>query len=416
MPQSPLLHPQGLQRLEDLLQRTIGQPGQLPGAQTLIWRRGQLADFRCAGLRDIERGLPVTEDTIFRIYSMTKPVVSVALLMLLEEGRFRLDSPASEFIPQFADLSVFSRMNEQTGELITMPLKSPVTVHQLLTHTSGLTYEMHAEQHPVGQAYKRTVSKREGASLKDMVEHLLTLPLAYQPGTRWHYSVSTDVVARLVEVISGKPIDQFLQERLFDPLGMKDTGYHVAPESRSRLAELYCVGNWFAPEVTPELLEAAWNAGASLAPLQGSESELYKSPHNVLRGGHGLVSTSLDYLQFCRLLLQQGEWEGDRLLGHKTIELMRANHIRPELLPLEIRNNLIPGEGFGLGVSVNLDPAFSRLLGSPGSYGWAGLASTKFLIDPQEELILIQMGQLIPPPEHLFFQYFRNVAYQALNP
>jgi len=405
-----------LRHLDNLLINTIGKPGQLPGAQVLVWRRGDLSYFRWAGYRDLERGLPIEEDTIFRIYSMTKPIVSVALLMLLEEGRFRLDTPASEFIPKFADLEVFAGVDEQTGEMQTEGCKKPVTIHQLLTHTSGLTYEMHAEQHPVAKLYKQSSAERAPLSLEGMVDHLLNFPLAFQPGTRWHYSVSTDVCARLVEIISGQPIDRFLQERIFGPLGMRDTGYHVPPQELSRLAELYSVADWFDPNLSPETLEKAWQSGAKLKPLSGFESEIYKAPHNCLRGGHGLVSTALDYLKFARMLLQYGKWEGERLLSHKAVELMRVNHLSSDFFPLEIRNNPLKGEGWGLGVSVNLDPAQSMSLGSQGSYGWAGLASTKFLIDPQEELILIQMGQLIPPPEHLFFQYLRNAVYQALTP
>ncbi len=307
-------------------------------------------------------------------------------------------------------------MDEKTGNMQTEARKHPVTIHQLLTHTSGLTYEMHAEHHPVAKLYKQSYAERAPLSLEGMVNHLLNFPLAYQPGTRWHYSVSTDVCARLVEIISGQPIDRFLQQRIFDPLGMKDTGYHVPVQELSRLAELYSIADWFDPNLTPEILEKAWESGGELKALNGFESEIYKSPHNCLRGGHGLVSTALDYLKFARMLLQYGNWEGERLLSHKTIELMRVNHLSAELFPLEIRNNPLKGEGWGLGVSVNMDPAQSMSLGSQGSYGWAGLASTKFLIDPQEELILIQMGQLIPPPEHLFFQYLRNVVYQALTP
>ena len=347
---------------------------------------------------------------------MTKPIVSVALLMLLEEGRFCLDMPASEFLPKFADLEVYAGIDETTGKMQTEARKHPVTIHQLLTHTSGLTYEMHAEHHPVAQLYKQSSAERASLSLEGMVDHLLNFPLAYQPGTRWHYSVSTDVCARLVEIISGQPIDRFLQERIFGPLGMEDTGYPVPVQELSRLAELYCIADWFDPNLTPEILEKAWQSGDKPQALNVFESEIYKAPHNCLRGGHGLVSTVLDYLKFARMLLQYGNWEGERLLSHKTIELMRVNHLSAELFPLEIRNNPLKGEGWGLGVSVNTDPAQSMSLGSQGSYGWAGLASTKFLIDPQEELILIQMGQLIPPPEHLFFQYLRNVVYQALTP
>ena len=404
-----------LRHLDNLLINTIGKPGQLPGAQVLVWRRGDLSYFRWAGYRDLERGLPIEEDTIFRIYSMTKPIVSVALLMLLEEGRFRLDTPASEFIPKFADLDVFAGVDEQTGEMQTEGCKKPVTIHQLLTHTSGLTYEMHAEQHPVAKLYKQSSAERAPLSLEGMVDHLLNFPLAFQPGTRWHYSVSTDVCARLVEIISGQPIDRFLQERIFGPLGMRDTGYHVPPQELSRLAELYSIADCFDPNLTPENLEKAWQSGGQLQPLNSFEPEIYKAPHNCLRGGHGLVSTALDYLRFARMLLQYGKWEGERLLSHKTVELMRVNHLSSDFFPLEIRNNPLKGEGWGLGVSVNMDPAQSMSLGSQGSYGWAGLASTKFLIDPQEDLILIQMGQLIPPPEHLFFQYLRNVVYQALT-
>ncbi len=405
-----------LQRINPLLERFIGEGNQLPGAQTLLWRRGDLVDFQSAGFRDRENRLPVEEDTIFRIYSMTKPLISVAMMMLFEEGHFQLFSPVSEFIPGFRNLQVFQKEDPQTGEWITEKMEHPVTFHELLTHTSGLTYGLQAAHHPVARRYNEMNLEGDSLSLEQVVDKILEQPLAFQPGSHWHYSASTDVLARVVEVISGKSIDAFLRERLFEPLEMKDTGYFLPPEKHDRLSEIYCIANWFDRGISPEDLEQMWREGAVAQRLVSGETHRCLEPHQAFRGGHGLVSTSKDYLNFCRMLLQRGEWEGERLLAPKTVELMTMNHVRQEMMPLEIRGYEILGEGFGLGFGVNLNTAASLNLGSVGTFGWGGLASTGFIIDPLEELILIQMAQFIPPPEQLLFKYLRLVGnYEPIS-
>ena len=403
-----------LNRIRPLMERFIGEGNQLPGAQAIVWRRGELVDFQSAGYRDRENRLPVEEDTIFRIYSMTKPIVSVAAMMLFEEGHFQLFTPVSEFIPGFRNLQVFKEEDPETGAWVTEKPNHPVTIHELLTHTSGLTYGLQAAHHPVARRYNEMQLEGDALPLDQVVEKILEQPLAFQPGSRWHYSVSTDVLARVVEIISGKSIDQFLQQRLFDPLGMKDTGYFLPAEKHGRLSEIYCIANWFDHGNTPEDLEQQWREGAVASRLVSGETHRCLEPHQAFRGGHGLVSTASDYLNFCRMLLQRGQWEGEHLLAPKTVELMTMNHIRQPMMPLEIRGYEIPGEGFGLGFGVNIDVAASLNLGSVGTYGWAGLASTHFIIDPLEELILIQMAQFIHPPEQLLFKYLRTAVYQAL--
>ena len=225
------------------MERFIGEGNQLPGAQTLVWRRGELVDFQSAGYRDRDNRLPVEEDTIFRIYSMPKPLVSVAAMMLFEEGHFQLFTPVSEFIPGFRNLKVFKEEDSETGAWVTEKPNHPVTIHELLTHTSGLPYGLQAAHHPVARRYNEMQLEGDALPLDQVVEKILEQPLAFQPGSRWHYSGSTDVLARVVEIISGKSIDQFLQQRLFDPLGMKDTGYFLPAEKHGHLSEIYCIAN-----------------------------------------------------------------------------------------------------------------------------------------------------------------------------
>ncbi len=413
-----------LSTIADHFNRYVDE-GKLPGYLVLIARRGKAAYLHRYGLRDVEAGLPVEEDTIFRIYSMTKPITSVGLMMLYERGLLQLDDPASEFIPAFKQLEVF-----QSGDAenyLTMPAEREMTIRDLLTHTSGLTYD-HLNAHPVDAMYrerKLTGSNSCEMSLAGLVGHLSELPLLFSPGTRWNYSFATDVLGHVIELISGQSLDHFFADKILEPLGMADTAFAVSPNNVARFAAGYeRDGDGFRVTDRP------------------SESN-YLSPPIFLSGGGGLVSTANDYLRFCQMLLNKGGLDGVRILGRKTVELMTSNHLphncdltsmgytlysetRPAGLGVGLgaRYNLRRGGlrtetrhdgiGFGLGGAVLLDPAAAHILGSPGEYAWGGAASTAFWIDPMEEMAVIFLTQLLPSSSYAIRRELRVLANQAI--
>jgi CubicO group peptidase (beta-lactamase class C family) len=358
---------------------------------------------------DRESGKPMSPDAIFRIYSMTKPIVCVALMTLYERGHFQLIEPVSKFIPAFADLQVYAGRD---GEEIRLEdLEREVTIRDLLTHTSGLTYHF-LEYGPVEEMYRQTgVSSRK--PLSDFVAGLLQMPLAFQPGTAFRYSHAHDVVGHLIEVMSGQSLDVYLREKLFEPLGMVDTGYSVPQDRLDRLVSMYGTAEILEPDMTlTRLYEDVATAGSNL--IVSPPDSLAARPHNVLRGGHGLVSTAQDYYQFCQMLANGGELAGARILSRKTLELMTANHLAPELLPYEIGGEYSCGYGYGLGFRVAMDIGQCQILGSEGEYGWGGAASTYFWIDPQEAFIGVQMAQFQPNGHYQIASDFRVAAYQAI--
>ncbi|MDX1521092.1 MAG: serine hydrolase domain-containing protein [Anaerolineae bacterium] len=383
-----------LDRLDTLLQRLIDNQ-ELAGTVTLVARQGQVAHFKAQGWQDLETRRPMGRDSLFRIYSMTKPITSVAVLMLFEEGHFRLTDPVAGFIPAFADLCICNGPG-YTG-LNLEPLRRPITIRDLLTHTAGLSYGFY-EDSPVEQLYRDAALFDSTCSLPDMLEKLVRIPLMFQPGTAWRYSMASDVLGRLVEVVSGRPLDRFFADRIFEPLDMAETFFHVPEDKLHRLAAIYQP----ADEGGLELTGDEWR------------KDLFDPSNCLLLGGSGLVSTATDYVRFCQMLLNRGELNGARLLGRKTVALMTANHIPPDQLPLQTGPTTMDGYGFGLGVRVMLDPAQAKRLGSVGEYGWAGLATTYFFIDPREDLIGILMAQLIPPETHPVRIDFHNAVYQAL--
>ena len=373
--------------------------GRLPGLLVAVVRNDRLVYFETCGYRDVEAKRPVEPDTIYRIYSMTKPVTTVAALMLYEEGRFQLDDPVAKFIPAFAGTRVFAGGDAESFE--TVPLARPVTVHDLMTHTSGLTYGFQHE-HPVDALYRahRVEFNANLGPLAGLVDAAAAQPLLFQPGTRWNYGVSTDVLGRLVEIWSGLPLDAFFQERIFAPLGMRDTGFHV-PEGQ---------GGRFASNYTRA-------AAGGLALHDPAGESRFLEPALTLSGGGGLVSTAADYLRFTRMLRGHGALEGARLLGRKSVELMTMNHLPGDLVDMgQPRFSEMPfaGIGFGLGVSVVLDPAKARILGSPGEYAWGGMASTTFWVDPAEDLIVLLLTQLTPSSTYPIRRELRVLIHQAL--
>ena len=376
--------------------------GRLPGWSMVVSRQDKVVHLDTYGKRDLESGAPVELDTIFRIYSMTKPITSVAAMMLWEQGAFELNDPVSTFIPSFADLRVW-RSGSATKP-ITDPVTEEMKVWHLLSHTSGLTYGF-LWAHPVDELYRRAGFEwgtPRGADLAQVCDLFAGLPLLFQPGREWNYSVATDVLGRVVEVASGMSLDQFFSTRIFGPLGMDETGFHVTEHQQDRLAALYVP----IPGVgTATRFDAMGSAALT--------------PPACLSGGGGLVSTLADYHRFTRMLLNGGELDGVRLLGPRTIRYMASNHL-PDGQDLSefgrplFAETTFDGVGFGLGFSVTLDPVTAKVPGSVGDFGWGGAASTAFWVDPTEELTVIFMTQLLPSSTHPIRSQLKQLVHQAL--
>ena len=375
--------------------------GRLAGMVVAVMRRGEVAFAETMGKADVERGKEMRPDSIFRIYSMTKPLTSVAIMMLYEEGRFQLDDPISRFIPAFAGTRV--AVGGSRGKIETVPAEREITFRDLLTHTSGLTYGF-MESTPVDAMYRDKTAgvdfQTATTSLKDLVERLATFPLIAQPGKAWNYSVATDVLGYLVEVISGQPFEVYLKQKVIDPLGMTDTDFHVPAAKHDRFTANY------APA-----------AGGKLQLIDDPAKSRYLAPRAVNSGGGGLVSTAADYLRFCRFMLNKGELGGTRLLGRKTVELMTSNHLKGDMADMgmpRFSESTYYGIGFGLGFSVTLDPAKAQILGSPGEYAWGGAASTAFWCDPAEDMAVVLLTQLMPSSTYPIRRELRVLAYQAI--
>jgi CubicO group peptidase (beta-lactamase class C family) len=369
----------------------------IAGAVSLVARRGHIVWFDVAGKADIEEGRAMREDSIFRIMSMTKPIVSLAVMMLHEEGRFLLDDPISRFIPELGKLrvAVVPEGEAVSPEAIeTVPAAREITIHDLLTHRSGFTYGF-INQGPVGELYRRARLLETVATNEELVRRLAELPLAHQPGTAFEYSHSTDVLGRLVEVVSGQRLDRFLEERILLPLGMKDTKFYLSAEEAERLVTLYQRGP--VTDAPP------------LKPLDGGrDSRLVVGPKTWFSGGGGLVSTAADYYRFLQMLLNGGELEGTRLVSRKTVELMTKDHLGKEI-------PIYPGYGFGLGFAVRQELGKGRSLGSEGDYTWGGIFNTVFWVDPKEELILIFLTNFSPYDLDQRW-YVKTLVYQAIDP
>ena len=391
-----------LERIRTYLQNHYIDTGKVAGTVMLIARRGHLAYFEPQGHLEVERQQPMQRDTIFRIYSMTKPITTVGLMMLYEQGLFQLDDPVHSFIPSWKHLQVHRSGNHPA--FVTTPPERPMTVRDLMSHTSGLTYGF-TERSNVDAAYRKLgVGDRNkpGYTLQDMVDTLAELPLEFSPGTRWNYSVSTDVLGYLIEVISGQRFDQYLGDHVLQPLGMDDTSFTIAEDRLPRFACNY-----------------QRQADDSLQLIDSPENSMYRD-QSFFSGGGGLVSTAGDYFRFTHMLLHGGELDGIRLLGRKSIELMTMNHLpgghdlTQLALPGGFSETAYAGVGFGLGFSVMLDPTRTQILGTPGEYAWGGAASTAFWVDPVEELIGIFMTQLMPSSSYPIRRQLRTLTYAAL--
>jgi CubicO group peptidase (beta-lactamase class C family) len=398
-----------LELIKPAMQAYVDQ-NRIAGFNTMIAHNGEVVHFEQVGRMDIETNKPMSADAIFRIYSMTKPIICAALMTLYEQGRFHLFDPVDKFIPGFRDLKVLEK--DAAGETKEVDLKRSITIRDVLTHTAGLTYDF-LEDSPVGELYRQARLLNNAArSLEELVDDLTRLPLAYQPGTVWHYSLAFDVAAHLIEVLSDQSLNRFLKEVLFDPLGMVDTDFYVPPEKQGRIATMYGLPDICARNMTLSKLFKAWESGFN-EQIDVSVTYPATKPSGFARGGHGLFSTAMDYMRFAQMLLNQGELDGVRILGRKIVELMHVNYLPADLLPFKVADPPDYGYGFGLGSRVLMNVAQSEKPGSVGEFGWAGAAKTYFWVDPQEKIVGLLMSQSMMQfdvPE----KDFQVLAYQAL--
>lgn len=401
-PEAVGLSSERLARIDEHLKRRYIDPGKIAGALTLVSRRGEIAWLSPLGSMDRERGRPMTDDVIFRIYSMTKPITSVALMQLHERGDFQLTDPVHRFLPAWRNLGVYEAGSFPT--FATRSCKRPMTVQDLLRHTSGLTYGF-LHRTNVDHAYRKLGIgnlERYDGTLAEMCETLARLPLEFSPGEAWNYSVATDVCGHLVEVLSGEPFDEYLHRHVLGPLGMDDTGFVVPDEKLSRFAACYERG-----------------PGKTLRLLDDPETSPYRTRPRFFSGGGGLVSTAADYLRFCRMLAAGGELDGERIIGRKTLEAMTRNHL-PEHRDLSVvalgwfGEMPYAGVGFGLGFSVRQDCEKGGVVSSEGAFAWGGAASTVFWVDPREDLIVIFLTQFMPSRTFNFRGQLESIVYGAI--
>ena len=409
-PESVGMSKTALDRLEAHLKSRYIDAGRFPGTQLLVYRRGKVVHSVVQGFADLERRVPVRDDTIFRIYSMTKPITSVAFMMLFEEGRVALDEPVHKYIPEWKNLGVF--VAGTSPSFLARPTSRPMQIVDLLRHISGLTYGIQQRSN-VDAAY-REKKIAEAGTLQGMVEELAQIPLEFSPGDAWNYSVSADVLGYLIGKISDGPFEQFLKERIFDPLGMGDTGFYVPSAKAARFAACY------SADPPGKLMFRPTERKGTLTLLDDPTKSAYLSPPSFVSGGGGLVSTASDYLTFCRALINGGELGGTRLLGPKTLQLMTSNHLPggvdlPALSRSMFSEATNSGIGFGLGFAVTMDPAKTLLPGTAGEYFWGGAAGTAFWVDPAEELIAIFMTQLMPSSAYPIRRELRTLVYAAIT-
>jgi CubicO group peptidase (beta-lactamase class C family) len=392
IPASPMVggfDPARLQVLHETTKRFVDE-GKHAGIITLLMHDGRIADFQAYGLRDVEKKLPMERDTICRVYSMSKIITSAATLIVLEEGKFNLDDPVANYLPELKDMKVWAGGTADNPKLV--PLKRPITIKHVMTHTSGLVYDFSAGDAEIAKVWQKA-DIWNGPGLSGFITKLSKLPLKHQPGDAWTYGVNQDVLGALIEKVSGKPFGVFLQERMFGPLGMVDTAFDVPPEKMNRLAKTYKLENGKFVEDKP--IVETW-------PEQG---------RGIEAGGAGIFSTAADFGRFAQMLCNGGTLDGRRILGRKTVELLTANHMTG--LP----NNQAAGRdrGFGLGVEVVTDPGRLSIPSTVGQFGWYGAATTYCQIDPKERVVAIAFVQHFPFNQHGFFAKFQTGYFQALH-
>ena len=400
-PESVGLDSKVLSNTRTYLEEQYVNPGKYVGTLTLVARKGEVAYLDAVGLMDRENKKAMQEDAIFSIYSMSKPITSIALMQLYEKSLFRLDDPIHWHIPAWRNLRVY-----QSGiypNFLTSRPKRHMTIRDLLSHMSGLTYDFMLRTN-VDAAYRKTKLQAKG-DLQAMIEALAELPLEFSPGDQWNYSVSTDVCGYLVEHFSGMKLDKYFQKHIFDPLGMGDTGFSCAKDKVERLASLY----EHHPKKGPVLVDPG-----------GPKTARVKT-RKMLSGGGGLLSTMADYYRFCSMLLNQGELDGNRIIGRKTLAMMASNHLPDgkdltEMSQSAFSETTYQGVGFGLGFSVILDPVKTQSLTDVGEYGWGGAASTVFWVNPKEEMVVIFLTQLLPSSTYQVRRELRSLIYSSLMP
>lgn len=359
----------------------------MAGAVTLISKHGKILHFEAMGMQDKEAATPMQKDSLFRIYSMTKPIVSTALMMLWEDDKFKLDDPVSDYIPAFKDIKVFAGLDAE-GSMKTVAANRPITIRDLMTHTAGMTYGFFSET-PVDMAYRKAGILSYEDTNETFVNKLAKIPLLVQPGTRWIYSVSVDVQGRLIEVLSGKPLDTFLRERVFTPLGMKDTGFYAGPMQKDRLVQVYTI-----------------NKEKALVPFTEWPLPSFTEDPAFKSGGGGLVSTTMDYWKFAQMMLNGGTLDGTRLLKPSTVALMTKDHL-PE--GIQTSNKAMR---FGLGFAVLKGLPADGSMGNDGEYNWGGMANTVFWIDPKEKIVALFMTNMLPGQLYPFRAEFKKLVYQ----
>ena len=375
-----------LHRISRAMEGSV-EKGHIAGAIGIVARKGKIGYWQKVGMADREAGKPMRDDTIFRIYSMTKPIVGVALMTLYEEGKFALSDPVKDHIPELGGLKVLVGKKQ-------VPADREMTVQDLMRHTSGMTYGLFGNS-PVDEMYMDADILGGNESVEHFIQKLSKLPLKHQPGSAWEYSVSVDVQGRLIEVLSGMDLATFLSERIFKPLDMPDTAFRIG-DKMDRLVQIYQQNK----------------DKTGIVPAPGSRTARYTEDTRWYSGGGGLVSTARDYLRFCQMLLNGGQLDGQRILSRKTVELMTIDHVAK----LPRRSSISrPGYGFGLNFAIHIDPAGSGLNGTAGEYNWGGLAGTIFWIDPAEEMIGLYMIQVLPPRFGNSQNQFKRLAYQAIT-
>jgi CubicO group peptidase (beta-lactamase class C family) len=385
-PETLGLSPVRLQRMSDAFRREVDK-GTLPGATVMVARRGQIGWFDAIGRQGPAASAPMTHDSIFRIFSMTKPIVSIGIMMLIEDGHFILNDPVAKFIPEFSDQKVGV---ENNGKLDLVPVQRPMTIQDLLRHTSGLTYD-HTGNGLVQQLYQQSRLRSRKISNAEHATMIAGMPLVCQPGAEWNYSRSTDVLGRIIEVVSGKSLGAFLTERILAPLQMAETAFHTGEENAGRLAEAFPTDPW-----------------------NGDKVQLFNMLEKPVMesGGGGLVSTTMDYARFCQMLLNGGALDGTRIVGRKTLELMASDHLAPGF---KVDSPLMPaGHGFGLGFAVRTHQGMAPFPGSQGQFFWSGMAGTFFFIDPAEDLFTVFMMQG-PGQREYIRAVLRDLVYAAVE-
>jgi CubicO group peptidase (beta-lactamase class C family) len=385
-PESVGMSSQRLGKLKSEMQALVDR-NQLPGVVTMVAKDGKVVEFDVAGKRDVESGAPLQKDSIFRIYSMSKPITGVAMMMLFEEGKWQLNDPVSKHIPEFANLKV-AKVNPQSGAVTQVAPDHPMTMRELMSHSGGLTYGVFGST-PVDKMYTDVNVLDRDATLQAMIDKLGKIPLLHQPGERWHYSVSVDVQGYLVEKLSGQPFAEFLKQRIFDPLGMKDTAFYVPADKLNRFVSFY-----------------TYDKDRKFVAHPGIPD--FSKPPGAPSGGGGLVSTAMDYMRFCQMLLNGGELDGHRLLSPLSVQLMRS-----KVLPVSART-MGPGTGFGLDFAVVEDPVAAGGYGGEGTFYWGGYAGTWFWIDPVYNMIVVGMIQIRGDGSPDVRGLSRNLTYQAI--